>query len=142
MNTLFFFILLAAVMIVIAQQWRLLRRPQGAGLEGPLASLEQALRAEQREGRGELRQQLDGLALLQQQRIDGFGTRLEQLRETLNDDARKARAEHAQALRDFATTLEHRIGELARTNEARLSEMRATLEARVRDLLADNAAKL
>src|SRR4051812_3272896 len=121
MDTLLLSSLFAAVMIVIALQWRLLRRRPGAGLEAPLAMLEQALRAEQREGRGELRQQLDGLALQQQQRIDGFGARLEQLRETLNDDARKARAEHAHALRDFATTLEHRIGELARTNETRLS---------------------
>ncbi|MFL6592970.1 MAG: DNA recombination protein RmuC [Luteimonas sp.] len=142
MNTVLVLVLLAAVMIVIALQWQLLRRPPAAGVEGPLAALEQALRAEQRDGRGELRQQLDGLALLQQQRIDGFGARLEQLRETLNDDARKARAEQVHALRDFATTLEQRIGELARNNETRLSEMRTTLEARLRDLQADNAAKL
>jgi DNA recombination protein RmuC len=129
-------------MIVIVLLTRLLRRRPDVLLEAHRAALEQALRSEQREGRGELRQQLDSLSTQQQQRIDGFGARLEQLRETLNDDARKARAEHAQALRDFATALDARVGDLTRNNELRLGEMRATLEGRLRELQADNAAKL
>ena len=75
MNTLLLYILLAAVMIVIVPRWLLLRRRPAAGLEGPLAALELALRAGGG-SRGELRQQLDGLALLQRRRIDGFGARL------------------------------------------------------------------
>ncbi len=134
--------LFAAVMIVIALLVRLLARRPDAAVEAHRLAIEQTLRAEQREGRGELRQQLDSLSLQQQQRIDGFGARLEQLRETLNEDARKARSEHALALRDFASTLDQRIGELTRNNEIRLGEMRATLEARLRDLQADNAARL
>jgi len=134
--------LFAAVMIVIALLVRLLARRPDAAMEAHRLTIEQTLRAEQREGRGELRQQLDSLSLQQQQRIDGFGARLEQLRETLNEDARKARSEHALALRDFAATLDQRIGELTRNNETRLGEMRATLEARLRDLQADNAARL
>ena len=134
--------LFAAVMIVIALLVRLLARRPDAAMEAHRLTIEQTLRAEQREGRGELRQQLDSLSLQQQQRIDGFGARLEQLRETLNEDARKARSEHALALRDFASTLDQRIGELTRNNETRLGEMRATLEARLRDLQADNAARL
>ena len=129
-------------MIVIALLVRLLARRPDAAMEAHRLAIEQTLRAEQREGRGELRQQLDSLSLQQQQRIDGFGARLEQLRETLNEDARKARSEHALALRDFAATLDQRIGELTRNNETRLGEMRATLEARLRDLQADNAARL
>ena len=82
-------------MIVIALLVRLLARRPDAAMEAHRLAIEQTLRAEQREGRGELRQQLDSLSLQQQQRIDGFGARLEQLRETLNEDARKARSEHA-----------------------------------------------
>jgi DNA recombination protein RmuC len=134
--------LLAAVIIVIALLIVLVRRRPEALLETHRVALEQVLRAEQREGRGELRQQLDGLALQQQQRIEAFGARLEQLRESLNDDARKARAEHTQALRDFAAALDQRVGELTRNNEQRLGEMRATLEAKLRELQVDNAAKL
>jgi len=133
---------LVAFTIVIVLLANLLRRRPEALLEAHRSALEQALRGEQREGRGELRQQLDGLSAQQEQRIDGFGARLEQLRESLNDDARKARAEHAQALRDFAAALDGRVGELTRNNELRLGEMRATLEGRLRELQADNAAKL
>jgi len=133
---------LVAFTIVIVLLANLLRRRPEALLEAHRSALEQALRSEQREGRGELRQQLDGLSAQQEQRIDGFGARLEQLRESLNDDARKARAEHAQALRDFAAALDGRVGELTRNNELRLGEMRATLEGRLRELQADNAAKL
>ena len=134
--------LFLALAIVIALLAALLRRRPDALLEAHRQALEQALRVEAREGRGELRQQLDSLSAQQEQRIDGFGARLEQLRESLNDDARKARAEHAQALRDFATALDGRIGELTRNNEQRLGEMRATLEGRLRELQADNAEKL
>ena len=133
---------LIAVMIVIALVLLLLRRRPETLLEALRVALEQALRDEQRDGRGELRQQLDSLSLQQEQRIDGFGGRLDLLRETLNEDARKSRAEQVLALREFASALDQRIGELTRNNEARLGEMRVTLEARLRELQADNAAKL
>jgi DNA recombination protein RmuC len=129
-------------MIVMALLVALLRRRPEALLDAHRQALEHVLRGEQREGRVELRQQLDSLSLQQEQRIEGFGVRLEQLRETLNEDARKARAEHALALREFATALDQRVGELTRNNEARLGEMRATLEDRLRELQADTAAKL
>jgi DNA recombination protein RmuC len=134
--------ILGAVLVVIVLLLGLLRRRPEALLESHRLALEQALRAEQRDGRVELRQQLDGLALQQEQRIDGFGGRLELLRETLNDDARKARAEQMLALREVAAALDQRIAELTRNNEARLGEMRATLEGRLRELQADNALKL
>src|SRR6476620_5716123 len=120
--------LCAAVMIVIALLVRLLHRRPDAAMEAQRLALEQTLRTEQREGRGELRQQLDSLSLQQQQRIDGFGARLEQLRETLNEDARKARSEHTLALRDFASALDQRIGELTRNNETCLCKKPATPE--------------
>src|SRR3546814_20647638 len=55
----------AAIVLLVV---RLLRKP---GL-----ALEAALREEQRDGRGELRQQLDSLSRAQAQRIEGFGARL------------------------------------------------------------------
>ena len=61
---LLFAVLGMGVLLVIV----LLRKPDGR--------LEQALRDEQRDGRGELRQQLDGMSLAQEQRIEGFGARI------------------------------------------------------------------
>jgi DNA recombination protein RmuC len=143
MPTMLILLLILAVAIIgMALSLVLLRRRPDALLESHRVALEQALRDEQRNGRTELRQQLDSLSLQQEQRIAGFGERLDVLRETLNEDARKARAEHAAVLREFATGLDHRIGELTRNNEARLGEMRVTLEARLRELQADNAQKL
>ncbi|MDB6162943.1 MAG: recombination protein RmuC [Xanthomonadaceae bacterium] len=136
------FTLMAALIVTIVLLVVLVRRRPAAALEAHRIALEQALRTELRDGRAELRQQLDSLSLQQEQRIDGFGGRLDLLRETLNDDARKARAEQGLALRDFAAALDQRIGELTRNNEARLGEMRTTLEARLRELQADNALKL
>lgn len=140
------YLLLALVAVVLLLQLiQLLRRSD--------RSLESALRDEQREGRGELRQQLDSLSAAQEQRIQGFGSllnsmasnndqRMEDLRETLTEDARKARSETALALRDFAAALDARVAELARNNELRLGEMRTTLEQQLLRLQADNAQKL
>lgn len=146
-------VLLVAVFAAIALLLVLLMRKPAAALAPLSAHLEQSLREEQRQGRGELRQQLDSLTTQQEQRIEGFATRLneaavrtdqrlEDLREALTEDARKARSETALALRDFAKALDTRIGELSRSNETRLGEMRTTLEQKLRELQADNSAKL
>ena len=139
-------LLLAAVLVAIfLLVLLLLRRPDTA--------LQQALREEQREGRIELRQQLDSFSSQQELRIDGFAgrlneaagrtdQRLEDLREALTEDARKARQETALALKDFAAALDHRVGELTRNNEQRIGEMRTTLEQKLRELQVDNATKL
>jgi DNA recombination protein RmuC len=153
LSSLLLIVLVVAVGIAIALLLVLFSRKPESALEGVRLRIEQALRDEQREGRSELRQQIDGLSLQQEQRIDGFATRLneaalrtdqrlEDLREALTEDARKARSETALALRDFATAMDTRIGELTRNNETRLGEMRATLESKLRELQADNAAKL
>jgi DNA recombination protein RmuC len=127
-------LLVAAIVVIVLLVVLLLRKPDGR--------LELVLREEQRSGRGELREQLHGLSLQQEQRIEGFGGRLDSLREALNDDARKARAEQTEALRSFAAALDNRVGELTRNNAERLGELRATLENRLRELQLDNAAKL
>lgn len=122
-------------------------------LRRPETRLEQALREEQREGRGELRQQLEGLSLAQEQRIDAFGGRLNELtvrtdqrldvlRDSLTEDARKARLEGAEAQQRFADGLGQRLNELVQRNERGMSEIRATLEKQLQALQADNAQKL
>ena len=69
-TTLLLVVLLIAVLVAIGLLLAvLLRRP-----EERIGAL---LRDEQRAGRGELREQLDGLTLQQGQRIDGFGGQLQ-----------------------------------------------------------------
>ena len=101
-DTSLLYLLAGLLLAVLAFQIALFLRRPDAALESLRARLEEALRNEQRDGRLELRQQLDGLVATQGQRIDGFarhladlGTRtdgrLDQLRDTLTEDARKGR---------------------------------------------------
>src|SRR5690606_4350770 len=135
-------LLLAAVALLLVL---VLRRPE--------TRLERALREEQRDGRSELRQQLEGLSLAQEQRIDAFGgrlndltvrtdQRLDVLRDSLTEDARKARLEGAEQQQRFAEGLGQRLNELVQRNERGIAEMRATLEKQLQALQADNAQKL
>ena len=68
-TSLLLILLLIAVVVAIVLLFVLLLRK-------PDTRLEQALRDEQREGRSELRQQLDSLSTQQEQRIEGFAGRL------------------------------------------------------------------
>jgi len=142
-------LLLAVLALLLAL---FLRRPEAA-LERLRTQLEEALRAEQRNGRLELRQQLDGLAASQGQRIDGFArhladlgtrtdTRLDQLRDTLTEDARKSRQEAGEIQNRFMEQVSAQLRELTQRNEQRIGEMRATLEQQLRALQEDNARKL
>ena len=138
-------LLVAVVVAIVLLVVLLLRKPERA--------LEAALREEQRDGRGELRQQLDSLSAAQEQRIEGFGTRLTEfgtrtdqrldvLREALTEDSRKARSEGAELQQRFADALGLRLNELTQRNEQRIGEMRATLEQKLRELQTGNEAKL
>lgn len=138
-------LLVAVVAAIVLLVVLLLRKPERA--------LEAALREEQRDGRGELRQQLDSLSAAQEQRIEGFGTRLTEfgtrtdqrldvLREALTEDSRKARSEGAELQQRFADALGLRLNELTQRNEQRIGEMRATLEQKLRELQTGNEAKL
>jgi DNA recombination protein RmuC len=141
-TSLLLFIILIAMLVAIALLVVLLLRKPEAAFESQRLRLEDALRDEQRSGRVELRQQLDGLSLQQEQRIDGFGTRLDALRAALGEDARKARAEGAELQQRFGESLGQRLNELIQRNEQRIGEMRITLEQKLRELQADNAEKL
>lgn len=151
-QTLLILVLTAVAVAIVLLVVLLLRRPEKAMAE-LRRELEETLRSEQRDGRAELRLQLDGLGLAQGQRIDGFGARLTEfstrtdqrldvLREALGEDARKARVEGAEAQQRFADQLGARLAELTQRNEQRIGEMRATLESQLKALQADNAQKL
>lgn len=148
-QTLLILLLVLVAVAVVLLAVLVLRRPEAR--VGDL--LERALRDEQREGRGELREQLEGLSRAQEVRIDGFARnladlstrtdqRLDVLRDTLTEDARKGRLESAQSQQRFADTLGQRLNELTQRNEQRIGEMRTTLEGRLKELQADNAQKL
>ena len=153
MSTVLLVLLLAGLVLVLGLQLALLRRRPDAALEAHRRSLEDALREEQRAGRGELRDALDRQASAQAQRIDAFGQRLdaltlrtdqrlELLREGLGEDARRARGEVAEQQQRFAETLGQHLAELTQRNEQRMAEMRVTLESSLAKLQADNAQKL
>ncbi len=148
-QTLLIVLLILVAIAVVLLAVLVLRRPEAR--IGDL--LERALRDEQREGRGELREQLEGLSRAQDARIDGFARnladlstrtdqRLDVLRDTLSEDARKGRLEGAESQQRFADTLSQRLNELTQRNEQRIGEMRTTLEGRLKELQADNAQKL
>ena len=148
-QTLLLLLLVLVAIAVVLLAVLVLRRPEAR--IGDL--LERALRDEQREGRGELREQLEGLSRAQEARIDGFARnladlstrtdqRLDVLRDTLTEDARKGRLEASESQQRFADTLGQRLNELTQRNEQRIGEMRATLEDRLKELQADNAQKL
>ncbi|MES2858907.1 MAG: DNA recombination protein RmuC [Pseudomonadota bacterium] len=146
-------LLLVALVVAIVMLVVLLRRKPEAALAGLRERLEEALREEQRSGRGELRESLEGLGSSQAQRIDQFGVRVNELTErtdrrldefrlAIAEDARKARSEGAEQLQRFADTLGQRLGEMTQRNDQRIGEMRTTLETQLKSLQADNAAKL
>jgi DNA recombination protein RmuC len=131
----------------------LIRGASAAGLRRSRDELEHALREEQRAGRGELHQQLEGLGRGQGQRIDGFAQRLEQfgqrhdahmqaLQLRLADDTRGNREESAATLKRFGEVLQQSLSALGEHNEKRLAEMRATLDAQLKALQSDNAQQL
>ena len=146
-------LLLIAVAAALVLLIVLLLRKPDAALDRLRGRVEEALRDEQRAGRGELRQQLDSLELGQAQRIEGFGrslaeltlrtdARLDELRAALNDDAQKARSELAGGQKQFADGLGAQLRELTDRNEQRLTELRVTLEQKLRELQTGNEAKL
>ena len=122
-ETLFLILIAGLLLAILACVAALLMRRPDTAFERLRAQLEEALRAEQRDGRLELRQQLDGLATTQGARIDGFArhladlgtrtdTRLDQLRDSLTEDARKGRAEGVEAQARLNELLSQRLAEL------------------------------
>ena len=146
-------VLVVAVLVAIVMLALLLLRKPDALLDAHSARMQQALRDEQRDGRGELRQQLDSLSLAQEQRIENFGTRLNEhtartdqrldvLSKTLAEDAHNARLDATARQQQFAEGLSQRLRELSDRNAQTLGELRNTLDTQLKALQADNAQKL
>ncbi|WP_266160253.1 DNA recombination protein RmuC [Dyella silvatica] len=157
----------AVLAVLVLQAISLSRTRHDAGLTTRLDALKddnrhlrEALAQEQRAGRGELNQtlgqfrglvqeQLGAMSEQQQERISGFGQRLELLTERtdaglqtlaqrLAEDARKGREESTLSLNRFGELLQQRLSALT----ADLTDMRTTLETKLQAIQNDNAAKL
>ncbi|MFL6586557.1 MAG: DNA recombination protein RmuC [Luteimonas sp.] len=121
-------VLLALILLLVAIATGLLvvlvlRRP-GQGSD----TLERVLREEQRDGRGELRQQLDASAASQAQRIDAFGAQLQ---------AVAARTD--QRLDEFTVRTDARLDTFTRTTDERLGVLRAALTEDARKTRTEGA---
>jgi len=112
--------LLLAVLILQIALWR---RQRAQSTFDP-AQLERALREEQRNGRSELREQLDAL------------------RTALVDETRSARQESAAQQQRFADAQSARLTELTQRNDERMAEVRTALDTQLHRLQQDNSAKL
>ena len=152
-NDVLLILLLVAMLIAIVLLVLLLLRKPDAALAAMRERLEDAMRGEQREGRGELRQQLDSLSSAQEQRIENFGlrlndltmrtdARLDVLSNALTEDAHKARLDATARQQQFAEGLSQHLREMTDRNTQTLGELRSTLETQLKSLQADNAQKL
>ena len=152
-NDVLMILLLVAVAIAILLLVVLLLRKPDTALAAMRERLEDAMRGEQRVGRSELRQQLDSLSSAQEQRIENFGlrlndlttrtdARLDVLSAALTEDAHKARLDATARQQQFAEGLSQRLRELSDRNAQTLGELRSTLETQLKSLQADNAQKL
>ena len=126
------------VVVLVLQLLLLLRRNDNTVLEN-------TLREEQRNGRGELREQLEGMSRQQDARMDGFSRnltdlstrtdqRLDQLRDSLNDDARKGREETANAQQLLAQLLGTRLQDVRGQLDVFGQQQEARMEAFARQL--------
>jgi hypothetical protein len=104
-------------------------------LRRPGAALEQAVRAEQREGRAELRELLEALGRQQDARLESFARaltdlstrtdqRLDLLRDALGEDARKAREEAGLAQQRNGELLAQRLQRYAPSSRRLASSRR------------------
>jgi DNA recombination protein RmuC len=109
------------------------------------AALETALREEQRTGRGELREQLEAMTRQQDARMDGFGRnltdlstrtdqRLDLLRDSLTEDARKGREENTGAQQQMSLLLGTRLQEVRGQLDVFGQQQEARMEAFARQL--------
>lgn len=167
-NDVLLVLLLVATLVVIVLLVLLLLRKPDAALAVLRERLEEALRGEQREGRGELRQALDGLAQsltrdaqsarsesgeLQlrhntalTQRVNELtertDKRLDEFRIAIGEDALRARREGAEQQQRFADTLGARLKELTDRNAQTIDGLRMQVDTQLKAMQSDNAEKL
>lgn len=148
-STLLLILLLAMLIAIVLLVVLLLRKPDAA-LVMLREQLEDALRGEQREGRGELRESLESLARAQATQMEGFGTRLleveqrhdarfGQFREALSGETRAARNESSEQQLRHNNALSQRINELTERTDKRLDEFRIALGEQAQRARAENS---
>lgn len=131
-------VLLAAVVVAIVLLVVLLLRKPDAALANLRERLEDALREEQRSGRGELRETLEALARAQNSHMEGFSTRLADFdrqhaerfggfRDALGEETRQARSEAGEMQLRHNTALTQRVNELTERTDKRLDEFRLAI---------------
>ncbi len=142
--------LLVAVLVAIVLLLVLILRKPDAALAALRDRLEDALRAEQRSGRGELRESLESLARAQSAQMDSFAARLldtdqrhdarfGQFREALSEETRQARGEAGELQLRHNTALTQRINELTERTDKRLDEFRIAIGDDARRARAEGA---
>ncbi|MGH8053545.1 MAG: DNA recombination protein RmuC [Stenotrophomonas sp.] len=126
------------VAVIVLQLVLLFRRADNTVLEN-------ALREEQRNGRGELREHLEAMTRQQDARMDGFGRnltdlstrtdqRLDLLRDSLTDDARKGREENSNAQQQLTQLLGTRLQEVRDQLDVFGQQQQVRMEAFARQL--------
>ncbi len=126
------------VAVIVLQLVLLFRRADNAPLEN-------ALREEQRNGRAELREQLEAMTRQQDARMDGFGRnlgdlstrtdqRLDLLRDSLTDDARKGREENSSQQQQMTLLLGTRLQEVRDQLDSFGQQQQVRMEAFARQL--------
>ncbi|MBS0215094.1 MAG: DNA recombination protein RmuC [Proteobacteria bacterium] len=146
-------ILLVAVAIAIVLLVVLLLRKPDAGLSNLRDGLERALRDEQREGRGELRDSLERQTVAQSHHQQALAQnigdltertdrRLDEFRIAIAEDGRKSREEQRGQQQQFSQALSDRLRDLSERNSQVLGELRVTLETQLKALQDDSAKKL
>ncbi|MBS0199588.1 MAG: DNA recombination protein RmuC [Proteobacteria bacterium] len=151
-STLILILLVAVVFAIVLLVVLLLRRPD-AGLASLRDDLERALRDEQREGRGELRDSLEKQTIAQSRHQQALSQnigdltertdrRLDEFRIAIAEDGRKSREEQRGQQQQFSQGLSDRLRDLTERNAQVLGELRTTLETQLKALQDDSAKKL
>jgi len=156
MSAMDFYILLGALVVVMALLVLLLVRPRGSsGADGATTlalvqqhqqqSLERIDRVER-----EVRLQLQASAQATRQDLASSLAQfqaatlqqLDSLRAQMQAQGSSGREEQAQSLARFADSTNQSLAKLTESNAQRLLEVRATLESKMRELQSDNGARL
>jgi DNA recombination protein RmuC len=129
-----FFVLLAALAMVLLLQVVALLRGRAGGAQADAGLAERIERVER-----EVRMQLQTTA---QTTHAATVQQFEDMRRQLQAQGLVGREEQSRGLKQFADSMNQALARLTESNAARMQEVRATLEAKIKDLQADNGARL
>ena len=143
-------VLLALVALAVVLLVALLLRKPDAALAHMRERLEDALREEQRDGRGELRETLEAQARSQSAQMESFASRLAEFdrqhgerfssfRDALSEETRQARGEAGDLQLRHNTALTQRINELTERTDRRLDEFRIAIQDDARRMRGESS---